>query len=72
MITDKQIEQLVEDTIKWANDLSEVWTNTTTGNMIDRSIQHVTELKQTDLNLAHIAAMDLAELCDYAEKVDNE
>ncbi len=64
--TDEQLQTIVDNAIAWANDLSEVWTNTTTGNMIDRQISHVKELK--DLNLAHIAALDLTELCEFAQK----
>lgn len=70
--TDDEIKQLVKRVIDWANDLSEVWTNTTTGKLLDYKIQRVNKLmrKRKDLNPLVEAANDLASFCKFAEEQD--
>ncbi len=71
-LTDHQIKQLVKRTIDWANDLSEVWTNTTTGAILDSKIERVSGLmrKRKDLTPLVAAANDLASFCKFAEESD--
>ncbi len=69
-VSDKQIKEIVRKVIDWANNLSEVWTNTTTGKVLDYKIQRVNKLikKRKDLTPLVDAANDLASFCKYAEK----
>lgn len=66
---DTELRKIVDNTIKWANDLSESWVGTTTGRVIDRQKELVEDLMVSkDFNLAEIAVSELAQTCDYAEK----
>lgn len=72
-MTDIPIQKIVDDTIKWANELSDAWVGTTTGRIIDKQKEHVEDLmKSNDFNLAQIAVFELAQTCDYAEKELND
>ena len=69
-MTDERLKELVKETVEWANDLSETWSGTTTGHIIENQKKHVESLmKSKDFNLASIAVLELAQTCDYAEKV---
>lgn len=70
---DAELRKIVDDTIQWANEMSEAWVGTTTGRIIDKQIEHVSDLmKSNDFNLAEIAVSELAETCVYAEKELND
>lgn len=69
---ESELRKIVDDTIKWANELSETWVGTTTGRIIDKQKEHVEELMKSDPNLAQIAVLELAQTCDYAEKEIND
>lgn len=62
-------DTLVQETLKRASNLSEVWTGTTVGNIIDsqkRQLEALLEYK--DMNLVSIQVLELAQSCDNAEK----
>lgn len=68
-MTDTELKRLVKTTVKWADELSEQWTGTTTGGMIEYQKKHVKELMASnDLNLVSVAVLELAQICDQVEK----
>lgn len=63
------VKKLVDNTIARANEMSDAWTGTTTGSIIDSRKKHVESLMSNgDMNLVSIAVLELAEVCAYAEK----
>lgn len=59
----------VQNTIKWANELTESWVGTTTGNVIRAKKEHLESLVAFgDMNLASIQVLELVEACQYAQK----
>lgn len=68
-----ELSKIVDDTIKWANELSESWVGTTTGRIIDNQKELVERLMVSkDLNSAEIAVSELSKTCDYAQKELND
>lgn len=67
-MSDTEIQKIVDSAIKWANELSEIWTNTTAGRVIKYRKEHLESLANVDLNLANIAAQELIEACKQADK----
>ena len=69
-MSDTEKKELVDKVIEEANELSEVWTNTTTGYIINNQRDHVEELARFDINLAHIAALELQEFCESVSELN--
>ena len=55
-------------TIERAESLSELWTGTTTGKMIESQVERVKTSVMYGYDLAWKFVLDLSELCDNAEK----
>lgn len=59
----------LNETLKWAEELSETWVGTTTGNIIRARKEHLESLISFgDMNLASIQVLELAEVCALAQK----
>lgn len=68
-ITNDQLLETAHETVEWAKQLAELWTNTTTGNIIDYQRNELElALKSNDLELTQKLMMQLAETCVFAEK----
>jgi hypothetical protein len=68
-MTDKQLKKVVKETLEWANDMSDTWVGTTTGNIIDSQKKHLENLVESgDMNLASVQVIELAQTLVYAEK----
>ncbi len=68
-MTDERLKQVATETVDWAKELSEVWTGTTTGKVIDSQLEGLTlAIKEDNLNLVSVLVLELAQTCDYAEK----
>lgn len=68
-ITNDQILETAYETIEWAKELSELWTNTTTGNILDMQTTELENaLKSNDLELTQKLMTQLAQSCVHAEK----
>lgn len=68
-MTDKSLERVVKDTIKWANELSETWSGTTTGHIIDSQKEHLEYLiEKKEMNLVSVQVLELIQTCKYADK----
>ena len=63
----------IEKAIELANELSEAWVGTTTGNIIEAKKKHLESLVSSgDMNLASIQVLELIETCEFAQKELNE
>lgn len=52
----------------WADELSEVWTNTATGRIIEeKQGMLLSALESYDLELLHKLTLDLSQMCSYAD-----
>ena len=72
MIEDR-LEEVVDETVKWAEELSESWTGTTTGRILDSQKDRVQNaMSSGDTKLASVEVLQLAQTCDYAEKELND
>lgn len=58
----------IEDTLVWANDLSEIFTSTTAGRILDSHISRVKVAKHEDPELAGILVLELAKTCNQLEQ----
>lgn len=68
-ITNDQILETAHETVKWAEELAELWTNTTTGNVIDSQRHELVDaLKKNDLEKVYESMTQLAQTCIFAEK----
>jgi hypothetical protein len=71
-MTEAQLKKLTKETLGWADELSERWTNTTTGNIIDYQSKHLRGLLEYgDMNLVSVAVLELAQTLDKVESDDN-
>lgn len=61
-------DKFLEDTIERASDLSEVFTNTTVGRIIDSQRLRVESAAREDQELASILVLELAKTCTQAEE----
>lgn len=67
-MTDVQLTELIDSTIKWANELCAVWVGTRNENIIKSQRQHLEDLVEDgDMNLASIQVLELAQTCDGIE-----
>lgn len=66
-------DKLIKETLKRASDLSEEWTGTTVGSIIDSQKRHLEFLVESgDLNLASIQLLELVQSCNNIESQQNE
>lgn len=71
-MTDNNIKELAQKTLSRATDLSELWTGTTVGSVIDYRADHVRSLLLSkDMNLVSVAVLELVQSCENAER-DND
>lgn len=61
-------DKFLQDTIERASDLSEVFTNTTAGRIIDSQRLRVENAAREDEQLASILALELAKTCTELDK----
>lgn len=73
VIMTDNIKELAQKTLKRATDLSELWTGTTVGSVIDYRADHVRSLLLSkDMNLVSIAILELVQSCENAERDSDE
>jgi hypothetical protein len=71
-ITDAQVEELVTDTLEWAQEVSEKWTGTQWQEIIDsKRTELVYAVDKEDRETLMKITYDLARTVDYAEKQYN-
>lgn len=69
MTQDKLLE-MIDETIAWASNISELWTGTLHADIIDsQQAQLIKAVDQQDYKKAYNLMCDLAQTLDYAEKV---
>lgn len=70
-MSNSQLLDTVNEAVKRADNLSELWAGTTTGSIIDSQKRHLESLvRMGDMNLASIQVLELVQSCIDAEDND--
>lgn len=72
-ITNTQLLEIIDDTLEWASELSEQWTGTMVGRVINsQQAQLIKAVDNGDLELAYSLVHNLGQTLDYAQKENND